>query len=391
MNFIQIPNRKRDKIFYYYNLGRKKGQRPATGIFIFTNPKSQVEKDHNKEVKKILDVKKSQAIIEMQAIGTPFIPRHKFKENFLDFFDDYVRKHKKNDNRHLPCCFTKFREFIKKDFIPPSEITEDFCKLFRQYLLDRLTGETPQNYFARFKWVIKAATKAKYFVENPTDEVSAKANPSVALKEIVEVEDYYALLATPCHNEEVSHAFIFCLYTGLRWVDVKKMAWSDLKENSLTTRMIQSKTGQPVVITLHPTALKIIEKQRKKLQHYTIQPELIFDLPTANGANKMLGLWAKDAGIDKVFTWSCARLSFSVLLQDERVDTATVAYLLGHTTTKQVERAYKRHRPKDQKATINKLPDESQRQNISSDPSKSFNISVNSNWELLYGRKCKDQ
>ena len=165
------------------------------------------------------------------------------------------------------------------------------------------------------------------------------------------------------------------------------MAWSDIKENSLTTRMIQSKTGQPVIITLHSTALKIIEEQRKKLLHYTVQPELVFDLPTANGANKMLGLWAKEAGINKKYTWSCARLSFSVLLQDENVDTATVAYLLGHTTTKQVERVYKRHRPKDQRATISKLPDKNQRQESRSVSSVNLNTPINSNWELLYGRR----
>jgi hypothetical protein len=38
------------------------------------------------------------------------------------------------------------------------------------------------------------------------------------------------------------------------------------------------------------------------------------------------------------------------------VDDATVAYLTGHTTTEQVRKTYKRHRPKDQIATINHLP-----------------------------------
>ena len=40
------------------------------------------------------------------------LDKHKFKENFIDPFDDYAKKHRKNDNRHLPCCFTKFKGFI---------------------------------------------------------------------------------------------------------------------------------------------------------------------------------------------------------------------------------------------------------------------------------------
>jgi integrase len=384
MNFLKIPNKKGDKIIFYHDFGRGKGQRSSTGIFMYKRPKNQIEKNHNKEALKLLEVKKSQLTIEKQAIGTPYIPKHKFKENFLDFYADYVEKHRSEENRHLPCSLTKFKLFIGKDFISPIEITEDFCKQFRKYLLDNLTGETPQNYFARFKWVINAATKAKYFVENPVENVNSKANPSVALKEIVEVEDYLGLLSTPCSNEEISYAFIFCLYTGLRWVDVSKIKWPDFSGGALTTRMIQSKTGQPVVITLHPTALRILDKQKAKHTHRKNAGEFIFSLPSANGANKMLGLWIQKAGIRKKITWSCARLSFSVLLQDKNVDNATVAYLLGHTTTKQVEKVYKRHRPKDQRTTISNLPDTTQ-EPVTKSIKLNFKYNGDDNWAALNG------
>jgi hypothetical protein len=62
------------------------------------------------------------------------------------------------------------------------------------------------------------------------------------------------------------------------------------------------------------------------------------------------------AGIAKHITWSCARLSFSILLKDKLVDDPTIAYLMGHTTTEQVQKIYKRHRPKDQTAAIDLLP-----------------------------------
>lgn len=356
MNLLEAPNRKGDKIFYYYDFGRGKGQRPTTGIFTYAKPKDQIQKNHNKQAFALLEVKKSQLTIEQQAIGSVFIPQHKFKANFLDYYKEYVDNHKSEDNRHLPCSFEKFKLFVEKDFISPTEITEDFCKRFRKYLLDCLTGETPQNYFARFKWVVKAATKDKYFHTNPTEEVSAIANPSTELKENLEVDEYIRLLKTPCSNEDVQCAFIFCLYTGLRWVDVEAMQWTHIKENALTTRMIQSKTGRPVVLTLHPIAKNILDKQRIRQEALGKLDTKVFSLPTADGANKVLGVWIKNAGIDKHITWSCARLSFSILLQDENVDAATVAYLLGHTTTKQVNRVYKRHRPKDQTETINRLP-----------------------------------
>jgi integrase len=142
----------------------------------------------------------------------------------------------------------------------------------------------------------------------------------------------------------------------LRWVDVKKLEWKDIRGNVLTTRIIQAKTGQPVTLTLHPIAKATLEKQKVKLEAVNISNPEVFSLPTADGANKILDAWVKSACIDKYITWSCARLSFSILLQDKNVDDATVAYLMGHTTTDQVRKTYKRHRPKDQTETISQLP-----------------------------------
>jgi integrase len=158
--------------------------------------------------------------------------------------------------------------------------------------------------------------------------VSAKSNPSIALKEILEVEEYLAILNTPCFNQEIKSAFLFSCYTGLRWVDVKRLHWSDIKENILTTRIIQEKTGQPVTLSLHPIALTILETQSAKSKGAARNYLKVFRLPSADGANKELAQWIKNAGIDKHITWSCARLSFSVLLQDKRVNQSQIVICL---------------------------------------------------------------
>lgn len=356
MNILKRPNRKGDKIMFHYDYGRGAGQRPATGIFIYTKPKDQVQKNHNKQALMLLEVKKSQTIIEQQSIGSAFIPAHKFKSNFIEYYEEYIRLNRRDGNRHLTNSLKQFKLFIKGDFISPNDITENLCKRFRHHLLDNFTGETPANYFARFKWVVNAATSDGYFLKNPVENVSAKSNPSIALKNNLEAEEYLRLLNTPCVNEEIRAAFIFSCYTALRWVDVKNLEWKDIKDGVMTTRIIQAKTGQPVVLTLHEIAVRILEQQRLKNKARNCMGRHVFQLPTANGANKMLKQWIRSAGIDKFITWSCARLSFSILLQDRNVDIATVAYLMGHTSTVQVRRTYKRHRPKDQMETINYLP-----------------------------------
>lgn len=355
MNIVERLSNDKSKIYYTLEWGRGAGQRSATGIFTYVKPKNQVEKNHNKQALLLLETKKSQLIIEQQCIGTGIVPAHKMKANFLDYYSEYVLNNKRDGNRHLPGSFEHFKAFLKKDFIAPIDITENLCSRFRQYLLDKFNGDTPANYFSRYKRVLKAATKEGYFRLNPADDVKAKSNPSTHLKENLEADEYIRLLKTPCLNEEVKEAFVLSCYTGLRWCDVKPLSWSDIKGDQLKTRLIQAKTGEPVWVTLHPIAKAILEKRKAHFVNRA-KNDLVFQLPTHDGANKLLQAWCNSARLDKHITWHCARLSFSILLQDAHVDDATVACLLGHRSTKHVRETYKRHRPKDLTETIARLP-----------------------------------
>jgi len=60
MNIEKRKNSKGDKVYFYFANGRKTGERIATGIFNFTRPRNQVEKNHNKEAMILLDTKKSE-------------------------------------------------------------------------------------------------------------------------------------------------------------------------------------------------------------------------------------------------------------------------------------------------------------------------------------------
>lgn len=353
MNIVKRKNSKGDRAYFTIEYGRGHGERMATGIFIYTRPRNQIEKNHNKEALILVDTRKSELQLERQATGTSFIPTHKFKANFLDYYQEFADANVRMGKRHLKNSLTQFKLFVAKGFIPPVDITENLCLRFRQYLLDNFTGETPANYFSEFKKVIRAATKDSYRRNNPVEGVNSKTNPSKRLKENLEADEYIKLLQTPCLNEAVKDAFIFSCYTGLRYVDIKLLDWKDIKGGQLTTRIIQHKTGLPVVLTLHPIALAILEKRRKLSNHISNK---VFILPSHDGCNKALDRWVSSARLGKYITWSCARLSFSILLQDENADDATVAYLMGHSTSAQVIKTYRRHRPLNQTVSIGKLP-----------------------------------
>jgi len=356
MNIVERLSNDKSKIYYTIEWGRGPGERASTGIYTFVKPTNLVQKHHNKDSLLLLEKKKSELTLEKQAIGSGFVPSHKFKANFIDYYQEYVDNNKRKRKRHLETSLKHFKSFLKKDFISPLDITENLCLRFRQHMLDKFNGDTPANYFCQFKKVLKAATKEGYYRYSPSEDLKSKSKKNKKFKNHLEADEYIRLLRTPCVHEEVREAFIVSCYTALRWCDVAPLSWQDITGDQLKTRIIQQKTGEPLAVTLHPIAREILEKRKARLNSSSTNQK-IFSLPSADGANKILAKWCSDAGISKHITWHCARLSFSILLQDRNVDGATVALLLGHTTTKHVQETYKRHRPKDQAAAISLLPD----------------------------------
>ena len=63
------------------------------------------------------------------------------------------------------------------------------------------------------------------------------------MKENLEVDEYLALLNTHYFNQDITEDFIFCCYTGLRYVDAESLVWEHIKTDKLVTRIIQAKTG----------------------------------------------------------------------------------------------------------------------------------------------------
>jgi len=141
----------------------------------------------------------------------------------------------------------------------------------------------------------------------------------------------------------------------MRWCDIKLLGWRHIGKDGNTAVIVQEKTKGEHFITLHSIAKSILDKRKAK-EFSSPNAGHIFHLPTADGANKLLGQWCESAGIKKHITCNCARLSFSVLLQDANVNAATVALMLGHTSTKYVNDTYKRYRPKDPSEELSKLP-----------------------------------
>jgi hypothetical protein len=197
INLAKRQSSDKERIFYLLEWGRNAGQRVATGIYTYVKPQNQQQKSHNKEAMIILEMKRSQMVLDQQSIGSGYIPQHKMKNNFLDYYQEFVKLNSRKGNRHLSQSLNSFKKFIGKRHISAIEINETLCQRFRKYLLDNFNGETPANYFSRFKQVLEGARKDGYFKVSPAMGLASKTKSNFKIKDILEADEYKKLMNTP--------------------------------------------------------------------------------------------------------------------------------------------------------------------------------------------------
>ena len=80
-------------------------------------------------------------------------------------------------------------------------------KCQKDYLYSKdsgLTGETPYDYFKRFKAIVNRAVSENYLRQNPSNQVTGVKKPRSSLKKQILTEEELQILAmTPCENDEV--------------------------------------------------------------------------------------------------------------------------------------------------------------------------------------------
>lgn len=137
---------------------------------------------------------------------------------------------------------------------------------------------------------------------------------------------------TPCANDTVKRAFLFCCYTGLDFATVKKvLKWGMVEENVIV--FDRSKTDRRNHLPLTDKAKEFLPKRGKP-------GELVFDgLGTWEGAVKALRAWATEAGIYKKITWHTARHSLGYrYINEHGGDISILKAILGHNDIKTTQR-----------------------------------------------------
>ncbi len=282
--------------------------------------------------------------------------------NFLDYFQSYIDNYTKQDVRHLNAALRKFKDFlalrypIYKAAIKPQQLTREMMIAFVAYLESKSKGEGAHTVYQRFKKVVKYAHENGVIKSNPCSGVICKIDQQTLKKDVLSIEEVQQIISTTYHGQSpvIRRAFIFSLYTGIRFCDIIELRYSNVDYGNMLLSFEQTKTKghslhSGVVIPLNESHLQLIGTS-------TNQNDYIFPLPSHTMCLKALRHWIKRAGINKHITWHYARHSFAVNILNNGANIKTVASLLGHSGLKSTEK-YTRAVDKLKQDAINSLPE----------------------------------
>ncbi len=295
-----------------------------------TSPKHRVDNKNNLALAQDICIKRAQ---ELAGNDYDIQAKYKSRIDFIEYYQKYIDKYTNKDKRVITSSLFKFKEFMKKEGyknLQLNQVTENLVYEFKSYLEGCLNGESPANYFSKFKKVIRQACREKLLVINPTQDISIKRQEGLK-KEVLTIEDIRLLANTTAGNENVKRAFLFSCFTGLRFCDIVSMQWKHIDLNNQRLSLTQSKTGQKVTVNLHVTAIQILGESGES-------NDQVFILPSHTACTKDVKHWVKKAGINKHITWHCARHSFATNLIFFGADITTASNLLGHTSLRYTQR-----------------------------------------------------
>lgn len=255
---------------------------------------------------------------------------------FLSFCEEYLRTYTKKDIRVIKQAYDKFKAFIDDHEPTPKMDSVTMCR-FYEHLMSHSHGCGAASTFARFKKIVSSATEAGILNKNPCNGIKCTTGRSLS-KDILSTTEILALLSTQSKPEQqqIRNAFIFCLYTGMRFCDIKQLRFKNLDPYNHLVTFTQSKISRSakaqVSIPLREELLKLTINQDQ-----TYPDALVFRLPSHTTCSKFLREWTRAAGISKHITWHCARHSFATNLLKNGADVRVVADLLGHSGLKYIE------------------------------------------------------
>lgn len=309
--------------------------------YVFDNPTNAEEKRKNKETlqlaENILAIRKAEYIQGKYKIKND----KKGELTFLEYYEQL-----KEDRFETKANYGNWDAALKhiEKYCPAhkqlKDIDTDFVKGFKRYLNTKaktksgtpLSQNSKYTYFNKFKAALREAYTENYLEENVLRSVKG-FEQGESTREYLTYSELQAMSQAECKYPILKNAFIFSCLTGLRWSDIDKLKWSEVRDEDTGSRIIfrQKKTDGLEY-------LYVSEQSRKLLGRRANESDRVFrGLKYGAVYNTEILRWCMKAGITKHITFHSARHTNAVLLLENGADIYTVSKRLGHKEIRTTE------------------------------------------------------
>jgi integrase/recombinase XerD len=210
----------------------------------------------NREILRLAEAIRAKRELDMHADAEGITSPWRREANIFDYAQKVYDMKMPLTKRCYVDAFSHLKAFAG-EHLSFASIIERVSADFRTFLLARVSQNSAASYFARFRSVLRLATKEGYLRRNPADEPNihkVETQPKyLTYDQILQLEK------TPCGNAIVRDAFLFSINTGPRHKDIRFLSWSQIKDGSLT--FTQSKTDSPEILPLTDSAEAIVKRQ----------------------------------------------------------------------------------------------------------------------------------
>lgn len=328
---------------YINNEGVKKHNRTFEylKLYILENPKSPKEKKTNKETltlaEQILALRKADHIQGKYNIKN----NRKTKTNFLQYYTKLKeeRYESKGNYDNWDAAYKHIQAFCPQS-TTFENIDEDFVRRFKRYLdkESKTKGGTPlsQNskytYYNKFKASLRQAFEDGYLDTNVIKAVKG-FEQGESKREYLTMSELQAMAKASCKYSILKNAFLFSCLTGLRWSDINKLTWSEVRDEDHGSRIIfrQKKTDGLEYLYISQQARDILGERQQEVDRVFV------GLKYGAHFNAEILRWCMRAGITKHITFHSARHTNAVLLLENGADIYTVSKRLGHKELRTTE------------------------------------------------------
>lgn len=324
----------------------KDGVRRKEYLGLYLVPEqTRADKVINRATLKTAEEIKAKRLIELLEDKLTFAGKKAAKVNLIEWLEEQRLYYYDNDNMNYSKTIhnlIRHLELFNAKQVTLKEVTPAFLRKFLEYLRGdgankyggRLCQETIYTYFTILSILMNKAVRLDLIASNPFHKLSQAEKPQrrTKKKEYLTLDEVKRMSVAECDDWRVKYAFLFCCFTGLRYVDVSRLKWKHIVEigkGEYQIELVQQKTKEPVYIPLSTNALKWLPERG-----YDGKENYIFKFRDRSIIYDYLNKWAKTAGVEKHVTFHMSRHTCATLLLYYGTDLYTVSKILGHTSIK---------------------------------------------------------